>query len=209
MSCCERGSKITSYIVGPSLSSRSADRMRSRRIRRAQLFPAARSSTVASKPSWRRYPGTPILRTDGAPSASVASTTKAACPRASLRRSSATSPGPRSLGPTVDRRAMPRARRQAPGFGLHRERRVSSGSLPSRLVMRFRLPSPALTQDWEARRNLRAPLARPSPGSALEAPARHGRALARMSRSARFNGEKPMLGAIFLGAHCPARRHRV
>ncbi len=80
MSCCERWSTITSYIAGPSLSSRSASRVRSRRIRRAQLFPAARSSTVASKPSWRRHPGTPTLRTDGVPSASVASTTKAACP---------------------------------------------------------------------------------------------------------------------------------
>ncbi len=40
-------------------------------------------------------------------------------------------------------------------------------------------------------------------------PARHGRALARMSRSARLNGKQPMLGAIFLGAHCPARRHCV
>jgi hypothetical protein len=69
--------------------------------------------------------------------------------------------------------------------GNHRPN-ARAGRLP---VMRCRFQP-----YWESRRRLTAPLARPSPGSALEAPARHGRALARMSRSARLNGKQPMLG---------------
>lgn len=58
---------------------------------------------------------------------------------------------------------------------------------------------------------MRGPLVHPSPGSALETPARHGRAaLVGCRRSNRLIRQSRVLNeGHLLGSHSPARRHRV